>query len=76
MRSGGVRFYTDGEATVTTHFPENDVVCRWCHLFLRYEEAFKRYSCRLTNEWILDPSNEIGQRCPLKFKEDNDGSRI
>ena len=32
MRSG-VRFYTDGMAEVTIHFPEDDVVCRWCHLF-------------------------------------------
>lgn len=66
---GGVRNYTDGKAAVTIHFPEDDAVCRWCHLFLRYEEAYRRYSCRLTSEWILDPINERGQKCPLHFNE-------
>ena len=67
MRSGSVRYYTNGTATVAIHFPEDDVFCRWCPLFLRYEEAYRRYSCRLTGEWILDPFNERGQKCPLQF---------
>lgn len=50
---------------VDVYFPNGDCVCKWCPLFLRYEDAFKRYSCRLTGEWILDPTHERGANCPL-----------
>lgn len=62
--------YTHMAAQTVIHFPNGDEVCRWCHLFLRYEDAYKRYSCRLTGEWILDPLNERGALCPLKTGEE------
>jgi hypothetical protein len=64
-----VTFYTTGKAEVTVHFPEDKVCCQYCPLYLRYEENFKRYSCRLTGEWIIDPFHEIGTGCPLTFDE-------
>ena len=66
----GVSEYTRGEAAVTLYFPNGDTVCRWCHLFLKYEENYRRYSCRLTGEWILDPLNERGMNCPLQFQKE------
>lgn len=66
-----VRFYKSGTAPVTIYFPNGDICCRWCWLFLKYEHDFRRYSCRLTNEWIIDPLNDIGENCPLKIKEDD-----
>lgn len=62
--------YVTGQTTVAVHFPNGDCVCRWCPLFLRYEEAYRRYSCRLSGEWILDPVHERGTRCPLAMEED------
>lgn len=68
--TGRVDYYAVGTADVSIYFPQGDVACHWCHLFLRYEEAYRRYSCRLTGEWILEPWNEIGQKCPLKIKKE------
>lgn len=69
MKSSGVSSYKKGKTEVEINFPNDDVACRWCWLFLKYEDNYKRYSCRLTNEWILDPLNCVGEQCPLKIKE-------
>ena len=63
----GVTRYTNGTVQITVHFPQDHVQCRYCPLFLKYEEAYKRYSCRLTHEWIFDPGHQIGEQCPLKM---------
>ena len=68
--NNGVPFYTHGTTDVTIHFPNGDEACRWCWLFLKYEENYKRYSCKLTREWILDPIHCIGEKCPLKIKKE------
>lgn len=65
--SDGVGYYTSGVAHVDVHFPENKVCCANCVPFCRYEEAFRRYSCRATGEQILTPFATIGQRCPIEF---------
>lgn len=67
----GVTYYTKATADIGVNFPENKVACSWCRLFCRYEENFKRYSCRLTEEWLLNPFSEIGHNCPLIFKEED-----
>lgn len=69
-----VLYYTTGRADIPIHFPEDKVHCQWCSLFLRYEENFKRYSCRLTGEWILDPFHERGRLCPLIFDSKGEDS--
>lgn len=65
-----VLHYEKRTTEIPVYFPNGEIVCKWCRLFLRYEDAFQRYSCRLTDEWILDPAHEIGQSCPLTFGED------
>ena len=70
----GVESYVTGTVEVPVHFPEGKVACCWCPLFCRFEENFKRYSCRLTHEWIPDPFHMIGGQCPLKFKEDENAT--
>ena len=62
----GIRFYTARTATIDVYFPEGHEACQFC----RYEDSFKRYSCRLTDEWLLDPIHERGRLCPLTKKED------
>ena len=64
----GVRWYSRRTTKVTVSFPEGREVCQWCPLFLRYEEAFRRYSCRLTGEWIPDPFGMRGARGPLEME--------
>lgn len=68
----GVENYAHGSVETTIHFPNGEIACKWCHLYCRYEEAFKRYSCKLTGEWIPDPAHCIGGNCPLTFKEVQD----
>ncbi len=68
--NNGVPFYTHGTTDVTIHFPNGDEACRWCWLFLKYEENYKRYSCKYTREWILDPIHCRGAKCPLKIKRE------
>lgn len=68
MPDKGVLSYAHGQAVVDVYFPNGEAVCKWCPLFLRYEENFKRYSCRLTCEWIPDPFRVRGERCPLTMQ--------
>lgn len=63
--TNGVSYYLSGKTEICIYFPEGDISCRWCHLFLKYEENYKRYSCKLTHEWILDPFSGRGEECPL-----------
>lgn len=66
----GVSWYTSGTASVPIHFPENKVCCLNCIPFCRYEEAFKRYSCRATGEQLLYPEVTVGVRCPIEFDKE------
>lgn len=68
----GVPWYTSGTATVDIHFPEDRVCCANCVVFCRYEEAFKRYSCRATGEQILFPFNSRGAMCPIQFNKEEE----
>lgn len=72
----GIPYYTRLELRIQISFPKDKVVCQYCRLFCRAEENFKRYSCRLTDEWLLDPFHERGQMCPLTYteEEEHDGS--
>ena len=66
MFEDGIPFYTEMEANVRVYFPCEHVTCNYCQLFCRYEENFKRYSCRLTGEWLIDPFHCVGEKCPLR----------
>lgn len=65
----GIYWYDKAVAHVPVFFPEGKRTCQYCKLFCRYEENFKRYSCRLTDEWLLDPMHNVGWMCPLDFSE-------
>ena len=68
MFESGVGYYTVGIAEVPVGFPEGEVKCKWCR-YLRYEEAYKRHSCRFTDEWIVNPFGyELGRACPIVFE--------
>ena len=66
----GIRFYTALTATIDVYFPEGHEACQFCRLFCRYEENFKRYSCRLTDEWLMDPLHNRGLLGPLTKSEE------
>ena len=66
----GVTSYATAYINLPVSFPDGKVACCYCKLFCRYEENFKRYSCRLTEEWLLNPFITIGERCPLEFKKE------
>lgn len=72
----GVCYYTSGVAHVDVHFPENKVCCANCVPFCRYEEAFRRYSCRATGEQILTPFSTVGQLCPIEFAKPEENDKI
>ena len=63
----GVKYYTEGIASVTVHFPQDEVSCNWCP-FCRAEGDLKRFWCRLTNTMIYNPYSGIMDDCPIKFK--------
>jgi hypothetical protein len=65
----GVDSYAKGIASLNIYFPESKICCNYC-LLCRYEEAYKRYSCRATDEWLLNPFIGIGEQCVIKFKEE------
>ena len=71
----GIRFYTARTATIDVYFPEGHEACQFCRLFCRYEDSFNRYSCRLTDEWLLDPFHERGRLCPLAGNEETKNER-
>lgn len=62
---GGIGSYTKMQLKTELYFPENKVCCQYCRLFCRYEDAYNRYSCRLTDEWLLDIKGGVGHLCPL-----------
>lgn len=73
-RKGGdmmekVLFYSTGEAVVQVNFPSGEAVCKWCWPFLRVDNELHRCRCKLTGESIRDPQHEIGQQCPLIFRD-------
>ena len=73
MKEGrGITTYIKGDTVVSVYFPAGQVCCKYCPLFLKYEKYFDRYSCALTNEWLLEPMFEPGEKCPLHFKERED----
>lgn len=61
----GINFYTTG--TVKVHFPENQVICKWCP-FCYQENGLNRFKCRMTNSIVYLPAETINGDCPIKFE--------
>lgn len=74
MFKDGVRYYTTGKAIVPVHFPEDQVICRWCP-FCRSEQDLNRYWCRLTNSMIYAPNECILPDCPIEFEKDDESEQ-
>lgn len=62
--------YLNGVVVHDIHLPLKYPFCQYCITFLRYEDGYKRYSCRLTGETIIDPLHSRGDKCPIQFKEE------
>ncbi|MFR2018942.1 MAG: hypothetical protein ACLS27_10020 [Eubacterium sp.] len=62
-----VSYFTDGEISLTVHFPEDKVKCHYCP-FCRSESDLNRYWCRLTNKMIYNPYIlGLPDSCPIEF---------
>lgn len=65
----GVSYFTDGEISLTVHFPEDRVKCHYCP-FCRSENDLNRYWCRLTNKMIYNPYIlGLPDGCPIQINE-------
>ena len=64
----GVTRYARGVAHIPVYFAGGKVCCANCLVFCRYEEAFRRYTCRATGEQILLPFSETGAQCPITLE--------
>ena len=51
------------------YLPKEKAACQYC-VMLRFEESYKRYSCRLTGEWVFDPFNTIAIGCPIEWRDE------
>ena len=65
---GGVSRYKVGIASIKIYLPYDHPVCQYCWC-LGYDNGLDRKFCRLTDEFILQPSRERGFECPIKFDE-------
>ena len=65
------RKYIHGEIHAVINFPESQVACKWCWLFLQCDQELHRYRCKLTGEPIQSPHIGVGAQCPLQFKGDD-----
>ena len=72
IERSGVSWYTVRTAEVKIAFPEDKITCSNCVLFCRYQEPYKRYTCRLTDEILPHPFAGIGWRCPFFEEEEKD----
>jgi len=71
MFENGVKYYTNASCAISVPFPEHMTICQWC-MFCRSEESLKRHRCLLTNEYLVHPFTCRGNKCPLKFENNND----
>jgi len=62
-------YYTKGMAHFPISFPEKKTQCRFCPL-LSAQSDIKRYTCRATGEYILNPASERGDKCPIYFENE------
>lgn len=66
----GVSYYTFGVARFPVPFPEGRTICAYCpHLTRVYG---MRHQCRITDEILLYPETQRGERCPVEFDEGNE----
>lgn len=58
--------YLRGAVVIEIGLPAKAPYCQYCPL-AKYEEAFRRYSCRAVrgDNWIFDPFHGRPEWCPL-----------
>lgn len=66
--AGGVTKYISGTITMQMNLPAERPVCLFCWM-LGHDNGLDRSFCRVTDEFILNPSRQRGSKCPIKFNE-------
>lgn len=60
--------YYKGVITIDIALPQQAPFCQYCQ-WIKSEERLKRFTCRFTDEMILDPFNTRGALCPIEIEE-------
>jgi hypothetical protein len=61
--------YEHGVIVVDITLPGKAPFCQYCPM-IKQEEFLRRFSCRVTGEWLMNPFNGRGIECPIQFKEE------
>jgi hypothetical protein len=64
--------YDCGVIVMDIALPHKAPYCQYCSM-IKTEEFLKRFTCRVTGEYLLYPFTSRGKQCPIQFKEDVDG---
>lgn len=67
VADGNCSEYMPGTISIKWTLPARHPYCKHCQKFLRYDHIYKRYTCSLTDEILLDISYTRGKSCPLKI---------
>jgi hypothetical protein len=67
----GVTSYLSGTATIRIYLPSQKPVCQYCW-HCGFETNLDRAYCRLTDEFIINPSKIRGEQCPIVFDEEKE----
>lgn len=57
-----------GIRTIEIYLPKKNPVCSRCMYFR--EHTLERYSCRLTEEWIFNPTRDRDNNCLIKWSDE------
>lgn len=60
--------YVSGSLKVAIHLHPNMPYCISCRMCI-YEHGYQRYRCAATDEYLFNPSKEIGLECPVEWED-------
>ena len=63
----GVRFYTPALLNEYVHFPENQLMCKWCP-YCKQTSVRDVYMCIVTRDTLYN-TDRLGENCPLIIEE-------
>jgi len=63
--------YEKGVIVFEVNLPKKAATCQYCPM-VKTEEFLKRFSCRITGEFLMAPFSRRGDCCPIQFKEETE----
>lgn len=68
MVENGVTKYRTGRINAEVGLPKVAQVCFWCRL-IKWESGIRPY-CAFTGEYLINPKEKMGDRCPIEWGDD------